>query len=59
MYDILGWLLIIVAAILLVLVVLHVESEKKLSLKFTIISVVIASFCIGYGIHFLLLNSGL
>ncbi|MEX2684636.1 MAG: hypothetical protein Q6373_023900 [Candidatus Sigynarchaeota archaeon] len=59
MYDILGWLLIIVAAILFVFVVLHVESGKKLSLKFTTISVIIASFCIGYGIHFLLLNAGL
>jgi hypothetical protein len=59
LYDILGWLLIAVAAIFLILVVLHVESEKKLSLKFTIISVVIAALCIGYGIHFLLLNTGL
>ena len=59
MYDILGWLLIAVAAIFLILVVLHVESEKKLSLKFTIISVIIAALCIGYGIHFLLLNTGL
>ncbi len=59
MYDILGWLLIIVAAIFLILIVLHVESEKKLSLKFTIISVIIAALCIGYGIHFLLLNTGL
>jgi hypothetical protein len=58
MYDVLGWLLIVVAAIFLVLIVLHVESEKKLSLKFTIISLVIASFCVGYGIHFLLLNAG-
>ncbi|NMC07461.1 MAG: hypothetical protein GYA24_19755 [Candidatus Lokiarchaeota archaeon] len=59
MFDILGWLLIILAVVFLVLVVLHVESDKSLSLKFTIISVVIASFCIGYGIHFLLLNAGL
>ena len=59
MYDILGWLLIIVAAIFLVLVVLHVESDKKLSFKFTITSIIVVSFCIGYGIHFLLLNAGL
>ncbi|HME50969.1 MAG TPA: hypothetical protein VKM55_02015 [Candidatus Lokiarchaeia archaeon] len=54
----LGWLLIIIAAIVATLLVLHVESEKKLSYKFTIISVIILSFCIGYGIQFWLLAGG-
>jgi len=54
----LGWLFIIVAVIFGALLVLHVESEKKLSLKFTIISVIILSFCIGYGVHFWLLAAG-
>jgi hypothetical protein len=59
MYEIIGWLLIVVAAIFIVLIVLHVESEKKLSFKFTIIAVIITAFCMGYGIHFFLLNAGL
>nr|MDO8115822.1 hypothetical protein [Candidatus Sigynarchaeota archaeon] len=59
MYDIIAWLLFIVGGIFAVLLVLHVESEKKLSFKFTIITIIIVSFCIGYGIHFILLNGSL
>nr|MDO8114271.1 hypothetical protein [Candidatus Sigynarchaeota archaeon] len=58
MFALYGWLLFIVAGIFLTLLILHVESEKKLSYKFTIIAVIIASFCIGYGVHFLLLEVG-
>jgi hypothetical protein len=57
-YAALGWILIIMGAIVAALLVLHVESEKKLSFKFTIISVIILSFCIGYGVQFWLLASG-
>lgn len=58
MYEVLGWLLIVVAVIFLILVVFHVESEKPISYKFTITSVIIVSFCIGYGIHYIMLGMG-
>lgn len=58
-YAVLGWLLIIIAVIIAVLLVLHVESEKRLSYKFTIISVIVLSFCIGYGIDFWFLSMGI
>jgi len=57
-YAALGWVLIIMGAIVAALLVLHVESEKKLSYKFTITSVIILSFCIGFGVQFWLLALG-
>jgi len=58
-YDGLGWLFVVVASIFIVLLVLHVESEKKLSYKFTITAVIVISLCLGYGIHFFLVSAGL
>ncbi len=58
-YDIIAWLLFIVGGIFAVLLVLHVESEKKLSFKFTIVSIAIVSFCIGYGVHFFFMSASL
>jgi len=58
MYDVVGWLLLVVAVIFIILVVFHVESEKPISYKFTITSVIIVSFCIGYGIHYIMLGMG-
>ena len=57
-YSVLGWLLVIIGGIFATLLVLHVESEKKLSYKFTITSVIILSFCIGFGVQFWLLALG-
>ncbi|MHA1368488.1 MAG: hypothetical protein ACTSWN_03565 [Promethearchaeota archaeon] len=59
LFEILGWLLIAIAGIFIALIAFHVESEKPLSYKFTITAVIITSFCIGYGIHFLLIVWGL
>lgn len=58
MFDVLGWLLLVLAGVLITLLALHVESEKKLSYKFTITVLVISSFCVGYGMHFLLMATG-
>jgi hypothetical protein len=58
MYDFIGWLLLVIAGIFITLIVFHVESEKPISYKFTITSVIIVSFCVGYGIHFLMLGLG-
>ncbi|MHA1681572.1 MAG: hypothetical protein ACTSUE_11230 [Promethearchaeota archaeon] len=58
MYNVLGWLLLVVAGVFITLLLLHAESNKPISFKFTIPSVVIISLCVGYGIHFLLIASG-
>jgi hypothetical protein len=57
-WDALGWILIVVACIFVTLLVLHVESEKKLSYKFTITAIVVISLCLGYGINFFLVGAG-
>jgi len=57
-YLALGWMLIVVSGIFITLLILHVESEKKLSYKFTITAIVVISLCIGYGVQFFLLNAG-
>lgn len=59
MYNVLGWLLLVTSGVFITILVMHVGSDKQLSYKFTIPSVLVISFCLGYGIHFLLLANGI
>ena len=55
-----AWILIVIGIIFSVLLVFFTEYKRKErdSVKFTAISILIASFCLGIGLHLLLVANG-
>ncbi|MHA1340717.1 MAG: hypothetical protein ACTSRZ_11360 [Promethearchaeota archaeon] len=50
----LAWILIIIGIATLAALIIHVEFGREISIPFSVIMVIIASFSLGFGIHIFL-----
>ena len=51
----LAWILVIIGIIALIALVVHTEFGRDISIPFSVLMVVIASFALGFGIHIFLI----
>ncbi|MBN1802748.1 MAG: hypothetical protein JW891_14655 [Candidatus Lokiarchaeota archaeon] len=56
---VLAWIFLVIGIISLLVLILYTKYGRESSIKLSFITIVIASFFLGFGLHFLLLNLGL
>ncbi|MHA1729250.1 MAG: hypothetical protein ACTSWY_11025 [Promethearchaeota archaeon] len=54
-----AWILIIIGIIAAAALVIYIEWGRDVSIPFPVISIIIASVCIGFGIHLFLISANI
>jgi len=56
---ILAWLFLIIGLVTLMILIIYTRYGREISIKLSVISIVITSVLLGFSIHFFLLNFGI
>jgi hypothetical protein len=55
---VLGWIFLVIGLISLTVLILYTKYGREISIRLSIITIIIASIFLGFGFHFILLNFG-
>ena len=55
---VLGWIFLFIGLTALIVLVLYTRYGREISIRLSIITIVVASIFLGFGFHFLLINFG-
>jgi hypothetical protein len=55
---VLGWIFLFIGLVSLIVLVLYTRYGREISIRLSIITIVVASIFLGFGFHFILLNYG-
>jgi len=55
---VLGWIFLFIGLTALIVLILYTRYGREISIRLSIITIVVASIFLGFGFHFILLNFG-
>ncbi|MFX0188244.1 MAG: OST5 family protein [Candidatus Hodarchaeota archaeon] len=55
---VLGWIFLVIGLISLTILILYTKYGREISIRLSIITILVASIFLGFGFHFILLNFG-